>query len=150
MEYCGAGSVSDIIRLRNKTVSFFEKCITLTKIKLWITTRSQNKSQSYEARSWLMLWFFRKQAHAVALISCLSIPLWSDQQQKQMHFEIWRSWKFLENYCSVQGKTMWLLPSTPSTSQSVNRPLLVHARSNWGACEVIGITQGMRRGRDGN
>lgn len=25
MEYCGAGSVSDIIRLRNKTVSFFSK-----------------------------------------------------------------------------------------------------------------------------
>lgn len=23
MEYCGAGSVSDIIRLRNKTVSFY-------------------------------------------------------------------------------------------------------------------------------
>lgn len=32
MEYCGAGSVSDIIRLRNKTVSFFQECITLIEI----------------------------------------------------------------------------------------------------------------------
>lgn len=34
MEYCGAGSVSDIIRLRNKTVSFLQKCVTFINIKL--------------------------------------------------------------------------------------------------------------------
>lgn len=76
MEYCGAGSVSDIIRLRNKTVSLLKKCITLIKIKLWIKTGSQNKSQSFETGSWLMPrgvsvpWFPRKQGRAVALIIC--------------------------------------------------------------------------------
>lgn len=76
MEYCGAGSVSDIIRLRNKTVSFFKNCITRIKIKLGIKTRSHNESQSSETRSWLMPrgisvpWPLREWARAVALIIC--------------------------------------------------------------------------------
>lgn len=75
MEYCGAGSVSDIIRLRNKTVSFLQNCVTFTNIKLWIKIRSLNKREMRQGFVWCQEMYFGLDC-AVALAMYVFIFPW--------------------------------------------------------------------------
>lgn len=69
MEYCGAGSVSDIIRLRNKTVSCFFKYIYSSLQNQLVKLELQDKILA-DANRPICALAPRKQAHAVADCLC--------------------------------------------------------------------------------
>lgn len=53
MEYCGAGSVSDIIRLRNKTVGAYK--VTSCTVKVDLPFALTTIPEMYRMFPWLML-----------------------------------------------------------------------------------------------